>query len=104
MYFFINRFTNAIASKWVFIASCLLLRIVEGVGTAILNTTIFAVFPKLYPKSVGTLVVYYNYPLAHAKLRAVAIIIPQGLFELAGSVGYAMGPSLGGVMYQVQYQ
>ena len=29
---------------------------------------------------------------------------PQGLFELAGGFGYALGPSLGGVMYQVQTQ
>ena len=81
--------------------SCVLLRVVEGVGTAILNTTIFSTLPKLYPKAVGTVVVI----MCLLYLRAIIFYCtPQGLFELANGFGYALGPSLGGVMYQVQTQ
>ena len=61
-----NRFMNGIASKWVFVVLCFSLKIVEGVGTAILNTFIS---PKLLWR------------------QKLAISKPQGPFEL----GYAMG-------------
>lgn len=39
---------------------CVLLRVVEGVGTAVVSTAIFATFPNLFPDAVGTLVVHYH--------------------------------------------
>ena len=38
--------------------TCVVLRLVEGVGTAIMSTVIFSTFPVLFPKSV--VVLYEN--------------------------------------------
>ena len=89
-----------IANKWAFFVSCLLLRIFEGVGTSLVSTTIFASFPKLFPKAVGTLVVS---PLSggfSVNIHYIKIV-KQGLFELSSGLGYSLGPSIGGAMYQV---
>ena len=51
------RFVNLIPNEWSFVLSCIVLRLLEGLGTAVLNTAIFSTFPKLFPKSVATLVV-----------------------------------------------
>ena len=89
---------NAIENKWAFVVSCVLLRTVEGVGTAVLTTVIFSTFPKLFPKSVGTLTVII---ILCDNLDTLTLSFNQGLFELAGGFGWSIGPSLGGVLYQV---
>lgn len=51
------RFTAMVDSSWTFIVICIVLRLLEGVGTAMLTTAIFSTFPHLFPKAVGTLMV-----------------------------------------------
>ena len=54
------RFVDLITSSWMFVVTCVVLRLVEGVGTAIVSTAIFSTFPVLFPKSVATLVVTHH--------------------------------------------
>jgi len=51
------RFTSLMPSGWVFILFCVLLRMTEGVGSAMLTTAAFALLPELFPNHVGTLMV-----------------------------------------------
>ena len=46
-----------VSAAWAFIAICTVLRVLEGVGSALLFTAIFSTFAQLFPKSVSTLVV-----------------------------------------------
>ncbi len=41
----------------MFIFFCILLRITEGIGSAMFSTATFTVLPILFPNSVGTVVV-----------------------------------------------
>ena len=59
----------------------MLLRCIEGLGSAMFTTAIFAVLPVFFPNSVATIV---------------------GLFDIASGIGFALGPPLGGVLYQVK--
>ena len=54
---FTLRFVLEIPSTWGFILTCMLLRIAEGVGTALFFTGTFSTFPKLFPNSVSLLMV-----------------------------------------------
>ena len=51
------RFMPMVPSGWIFIILCILLRMAEGVGSALFGTALITLIPILYPKSVGTLVV-----------------------------------------------
>jgi len=44
-------------SGWVFILFCVLLRMTEGVGSAMFFTSAFALLPELFPKHVATVMV-----------------------------------------------
>ena len=46
-----------LSSGWMFITFCVLLRVTEGVGTAMFVTATFTILPVLFPKSVGTIMV-----------------------------------------------
>ena len=76
-----NRFVDLLPANWLFPIICVLLRCTEGIGSAMLATAIFAVLPVFFPNSVATIV---------------------GLFQMANGIGYALGPPLGGVLYQVR--
>ncbi len=53
-----DRFVDLLPANWVFVVICVLLRIVEGIGTALLFTVTFTVLPILFPNSVATLMVH----------------------------------------------
>ena len=46
-----------ISSGWMFSTFCVLLRMTEGVGSAMFFTAAFAVLPELFPNHVGTVMV-----------------------------------------------
>ncbi len=52
-----GRFVTQLPSGWIFIIVCVLFRVTEGVGTAMFFTATFATYPKLFPESIGTVVV-----------------------------------------------
>lgn len=72
-------FVDRLPSNWVFVLFCVLLRVTEGIGSALFITATFTLLPVLYPKSTGTV---------------------TGIFEVGGGLGFAMGPPLGGLLYQ----
>ena len=45
------------SSGWIFVTFCVLLRMVEGVGSAMFITAAFTLLPLLFPNSVGTMTV-----------------------------------------------
>ena len=47
-------------SGWVFIIMCIVLRLIEGVGSALFMTGALAIVPQLYPDSVGRVTVSNN--------------------------------------------
>lgn len=51
------RFVISLPSTWGFILACILLRVVEGAGTAMFFTAVFATVPKLCPDSVTLVMV-----------------------------------------------
>ena len=51
------RVVAIVPVNWVFILICVILRLIEGVGTAFVGTSIFSTLPYFFPKSVGTLMV-----------------------------------------------
>ncbi len=52
-----DRFVDRIPSSWGFIVASLLLRVLEGVGSALLFTVSIALIARLYPSHVGALYV-----------------------------------------------
>ena len=71
---------DLLPANWLFPTICVLLRCTEGLGFAMLATAIFTILPVFFPNSV-------------AKIVAV--------FDIASGLGFALGPPLGGVLYQV---
>jgi MFS family permease len=65
---------------WVFITFAVLLRMTEGVGSALSFTAIYTLLPELFPNRVG---------------------LVTGLFELGSGLGYAIGAPIGGLLYTV---
>ena len=55
--YFNFRVIAIVPVNWVFILICVILRLLEGVGTALVGTSIFSALPYFFPKSVGTLMV-----------------------------------------------
>ena len=55
--FVIHSFVVSMPSGWVFIMFCILLRLTEGVGSAMFATSLYAQLPELFPHSVGTMTV-----------------------------------------------
>lgn len=53
------RFLNLASSAWLFSGLFLLVRTIEGIGTAMFQTASLALIPDLYPKSVATLTVSF---------------------------------------------
>ena len=70
----------------------------EGVGSAMLFTAVFTLLPEWYPTKVSTIMVNSNTDTVASLLSCP---FPQGLFELAGGLGFAVGPVIGGVLYQI---
>ena len=52
---FVRSFVVSMPSGWVFIMFCILLRLTEGVGSAMFATSLYAQLPELFPHSVGTM-------------------------------------------------
>ena len=44
-------------SGWVFIVACVLLRLIEGIGSAMFTTAMFSLLQQLYPDNVGLMMV-----------------------------------------------
>ena len=53
------RFVAELPSGWVFILFCVLLRMTEGVGSAMYFTATFTLVPEFYPTKVSTVMVSY---------------------------------------------
>jgi MFS family permease len=71
-------FLMDMTSKWEFVMYSVLLRIVEGIGTAGYATGSFTIATLLYPSHTGTVV---------------------GLLEVGSGLGFVAGPPLGGILY-----
>lgn len=56
-YYYFYRFVSELPSGWIFILFCVLLRMTEGVGSAMLFTAVFTLLPEYYPSKVGTIMV-----------------------------------------------
>lgn len=54
-----RRFVAELPSGWVFILFCVLLRMTEGVGSAMYFTATFTLVPEFYPTKVSTVMVNY---------------------------------------------
>ena len=52
-----RSFTAMMPSGWVFILFCILLRMTEGVGSAMLSTAAFSLLPELFPNHLATVMV-----------------------------------------------
>ena len=61
-------------SGWVFILFCVLLRMTEGVGSAMFFTSAFALLPELFPKHVATVMVRVYSGLVTEALTASSVI------------------------------
>jgi len=68
-------FVSEMPTTTLFIAFSLVLRMVEGIGTAMYSTASYTLLTQLYPDKKGTIV---------------------GLIELSISCGYAVGAPIGG--------
>ena len=53
-----HSFTAMMPSGWVFILFCILLRMTEGVGSAMLSTASFSLLPELFPNRLATVMVH----------------------------------------------
>ena len=97
--FTMHRFTRLLPTPWMFVIISSALRIIEGVGTACLVTAIFSTIPHFFPKSVGMIMVCY---FMHNWFLVIWLFgCWQGLFELSSGSGYTLGPSIGGILYEV---
>ena len=56
----LHRLVTLLPTTWAFIAVCSVLRLVEGIGTAMFNIALFSTLPKFFPKSVTRLVVSWS--------------------------------------------
>ncbi len=56
--FISSRFVDLLPANWVFIVVCVLLKVIEGIGTALFFTVTFTVLLVLFPNSVATLMVH----------------------------------------------
>ena len=54
------RFVDLLPANWVFVVICIVLRMTEGIGSAMFITAAFTVAPLLFPNSVATIVVLYT--------------------------------------------
>ncbi|KAL5478086.1 hypothetical protein EMCRGX_G024965 [Ephydatia muelleri] len=63
-----------------FIAFCIILRLFQGTGTAMFFTSSYALSTALYPKNIG---------------------LVMGLLEVAGGMGFAIGPAVGSGLYEL---
>ena len=52
------RLSVYLPSGWPFIVTCIVLRIIEGVATALFTTAGYTLLTELYPESTGFIVVY----------------------------------------------
>lgn len=73
-------FVVFIPIDWLFILVSFLLRLIEGIGTAMFLTSTFTTIPNLFPNSVGTCI---------------------AMLELTTGVGYAVGFPMGSFFYSV---
>ena len=55
--FCLYSFVTAMPSGWMFVMFSTLLRLTEGVGSAMFSTSVYAQLPELFPQSVGTMTV-----------------------------------------------
>ena len=53
------RFVADLPAGWIFILFCVLLRMAEGVGSAMYFTAMFTLVPEFYPTRVSTVMVNY---------------------------------------------
>ncbi|XP_065193631.1 MFS-type transporter SLC18B1-like [Sycon ciliatum] len=75
---FLFSFVNKIESWSIFLAMCLTIRLVQGISTAANFVSSFSLLVGAFPESSG---------------------LVNGVLRCANGVGYAMGPALGGVLY-----
>ena len=55
-----HRFVTLLPAGWIFIVFAIILRLAEGVGTALATTPTLALIPGLYPERVSTVMVSLN--------------------------------------------
>ena len=61
-------------SGWIFIMMCILLRLIEGIGSALFMTGALAIVPQLYPDSIGRVIVSSKLLLCDQYLRMMSIL------------------------------
>eukprot|EP00117_Sycon_ciliatum_P004709 scpid67482/ scgid8962/ MFS-type transporter SLC18B1; Solute carrier family 18 member B1 len=77
---FLFSFVNKIELWSIFLAMCLIIRLVQGISTAANFVSSFSLLVGAFPESNG---------------------LVNGVLRCANGVGYAMGPAIGGVLYDV---
>ncbi|XP_065194373.1 MFS-type transporter SLC18B1-like [Sycon ciliatum] len=77
---FLFSFVGKIESWSIFLAMCLSIRLVQGISTAANFVSSFSLLVGAFPESNG---------------------LVNGVLRCANGVGYAIGPALGGVLYDV---
>eukprot|EP00117_Sycon_ciliatum_P033185 scpid92827/ scgid25590/ MFS-type transporter SLC18B1; Solute carrier family 18 member B1 len=77
---FLFSFVNKIESWGIFLAVCISIRLVQGISTAAYFVSSFSILVGAFPESKG---------------------LVNGVLRCANGVGYAMGPAIGGVLYDV---
>uniref|UniRef100_A0AC35TVV0 MFS domain-containing protein n=1 Tax=Rhabditophanes sp. KR3021 TaxID=114890 RepID=A0AC35TVV0_9BILA len=73
-------FTNLIQSKNVYLASTVILRILQAFGQSAVITCCYTLSAKLFPQAISTI---------------------MALFETSSAIGFSIGPLLGGFLYEV---
>ena len=109
------RFLIDMPSGWVFITSAILLRLAEGAGWAMYQTSAFTLLAQLFPNRVATATVcehsltlvyiyiyIYIYNIYVCSSIIYDILYTQGFLEVASSMGYGLGPPIGGLLYGVR--
>ena len=85
-------------SATLFVVYGVLLRLTEGVGWAMSNTTTLAFIPVLFPSHVGKLTVSLK-----GSKEMYCDNVNQGLIFGAIGLGYAAGPPIGSLLVVVRY-
>ena len=101
------RFLIDMPSGWVFITSAILLQLAEGAGWAMYDTSALTLLAQLFPNHVATATVCEHSftPCTFvymSVLQIYDILYTQGFLEVAGSMGYGLGPPIGGLLYAVR--
>ena len=98
--FFVCSFVYLLSPGLEFITFCVVLRLVQGTGSALFSTATFTLLPELFPNALGTITV--RTATSFVALIPCDSLCFQGLFEMGGGLGFSIGPPIGGLLYKVR--